>query len=126
MIDTYTAAFLAAITPQIFVAIIGGIVGTNISSDIQLYGLRLTILTAIITLAMVGVSSEYMSVTWDNHSLLGHLLLGGIVGMAGMRLLDAVRLALPELMHSIIELAGKSTLELVTALFNKAKKILGL
>ncbi|MGP9557227.1 hypothetical protein [Psychrobacter sp. AOP7-A1-24] len=126
MIDTYTAAFLAAITPQIFVAMMGGIVGTNISSDIQLYGLRLTILTAIITLAMVGVSSEYMSVTWGNYSLLGHLLLGGIVGMSGMRLLDALRLALPELMHSLIELAGKSTLELVTALFNKAKKIIGL
>lgn len=126
MIDIYTAAFLAAITPQIFVAIMGGIVGTNISSDPKLYGLRLTILTAIITLAMVGVSSEYMSINWNNQSLLGHLLLGGIVGMAGMRLLDAIRLALPDLMHSLIELAGKSTLELVTALFNKAKKIIGL
>lgn len=126
MIDAYTAAFLSAITPQIFIAIIGGIIGTNISSDVSLYGRRLTVLTALVTLMMVGVSSEYMSVTWDNNSILGHILLGAIVGMSGMRLLDALRLALPDLMHSIIELAGKSTLELVTALFNKVKKFLGI
>lgn len=126
MIDAYTAAFVSAITPQIFIAIIGGVIGTNISSDIKLYGIRLSILTAIVTLSMVGVASEYMSYKWGTQSIIGHFALGAIVGMAGMRLLDATRLALPDLMHSIIDLAGKSTLELVTALFNKAKKLLGL
>lgn len=126
MIDAYTAAFVTAITPQIFIALIGGVIGTNISSDVKTYGWRLTVLTAIITQMMVGVSSEYMSVKWGNNSIVGHIFLGAIVGMAGMRLLDAIRLALPDLMHSIIDLAGKSTLELVTALFNKAKKLLGI
>lgn len=126
MIDAYTTAFAAAITPQILIAIIGGVIGTNISSDIKLYGVRLTILTAIVTLSIVGVASEYISYKWQTQSIIGHFAMGGIVGMAGMRLLDAIRLALPDLMHSITELAGKSTLELVTALFNKAKKFLGI
>lgn len=123
--DVYTAAFLASLTPQILVALIGGFIGANISSDIKLYGLRLTVLTAIIAIATAGVASEYMLYKWATRSIIGHFALGCLTGMVGMRLLDAIRLALPDFMHSLTDLAGKSTLDLVIAFFKKVKSLLG-
>lgn len=124
--EVYSAAFLAAITPQIFAALIGGFIGVNISSDVKLYGYRLTILTAILVLSIVGVSSEFISYQWGTQSMIGHFCIGGLVGMAGMRLLDAVRIALPDFMTDLTKLAGKSSLEIIVALFKKLRKLIGI
>lgn len=124
--DLYIAALISSVTPQVLIAWIGGFIGVNISSDVKMYGYRLTILTAIVTLALVGVASEYLVYKWSTESITGHFALGAMVGMTGMRLLDAIRLALPDLMHSLIDLAGKSVLDLVIALFDKIKSIIGI
>lgn len=124
--DIYSAAFIAAITPQILVAIIGSFVGVNISSDLKLYGIRLTVMTAIITVAIAALASEYLTIKWQTSSIFAHFVLGGLVGMTGMRALDAIRLALPSLMNSMIDVAGKSTLDLISALFKKLRTFFGL
>lgn len=124
--EVYSAAFIAAITPQILAALIGGFIGVNISSDVKMYGYRLTILTAILVLSMVGASSEFISYKWEIYSIIGHSCIGGLVGMAGMRLLDAVRIALPDFMTELTKLAGKSSLEIIVVIFKKLKKIAGL
>ena len=123
--DVFMVAILSSLTPQTVVAFIGGLIGANISSDAKLYGMRLTILTGVMAVAMSGGASEYVSYKWQVTSIIAHFGVGGLTGMLGMRLLDAVRLALPDLMHKLINLAGKSTLELVEMLFNKVKKLFG-
>lgn len=124
--EVYSAAFIAAITPQILAALIGGFIGVNISSDVKMYGYRLTILTAILVLSIVGVVSEFISYKWGTQSIIGHSCIGGLSGMAGMRLLDAVRIALPDFMTELTKLAGKSSLEIIVVLFKKLKKVAGL
>lgn len=123
--DIFIVAILSSLTPQMVVAFIGGFIGANISSDIKLYGLRLTILTGVMAVALSGGVSEYIAYKWQVTSLIAHFGLGGLSGMAGMRLLDALRLALPDLTYKLINLAGKSSLELVELLFKRVKKLLG-
>lgn len=123
--DVFIVAILSSLTPQTVVAFIGGFIGANISSDIKLYGLRLTILTGVMAVALSGAVSEYIAYKWQVTSLISHFGLGGLGGMAGMRLLDALRLALPDLTYKLINLAGKSSLELVELLFKRVKKLLG-
>lgn len=124
--EYFTTALSSTLTPQMIMALIGGLIGTNMSSDVKLYGWRLTILTAIISMSLVGVSSEYISYKWGVTSLIGHFAQGCLAGMVGMRLLDAIRLALPDFMHTLASLASKTALELVVDLFNKVRKILKL
>lgn len=124
--DAFIAAFVLAATPQTTFALIGAAIGAYMSSDKATYGVRLTAALWMMTLACAGVASEILTKAKGYDSLFIHLLLGGIVGIIGLRLLDALRLASEDFTTKLVNLASINVLDLAGLAINKLKSIFGL
>lgn len=124
--ELYSAAFAAAFTPQVLIALIGALIGASISWDIESYGPRLTFLMTILTMAAAGVASEYITFEYKAASIFAHFLLGGFTGLFGLRLLDAMRLAAPGLTKKVVDIFSNSVLDNIAALLKKITNFLGI
>lgn len=117
--DAFTEIYLATFTPFVVTALIGGLLGAAASADVETFKWRLTIIMTLLTLGAVGAGSEYLTKEFPDAGIFWHLLEGGIVGMVGLRLLDALRVASPTFTKKLVEIASNSLLDNVSALFKK-------
>lgn len=104
--DEFLTAFAVAFTPQIFIAMVGGLIGAGFSSDVKTYGWKLTayaLAGAVLISAAVAdslIRYFHLEVVW----VLG--VAGLFAGIPSGALMDAIKLASPKLMGHLVDGVG--------------------
>lgn len=123
--DVFITFMQLAITPEAVATILGSLVGAFINSDTKRYGLKLTLLMTILTCSAAGAIGDYVKLQSGNISIFAYIILGGFVGIFGLSLLDAMRIAMPEftkkLVNSITETLILSVVDLIKVFFTTIK-----
>lgn len=108
----FFSALIIEVTPHIVFGMLGGLVGSVISSDIKRYGLRLSVLFIIVAVVTSAGMADYLSTTkgftiwWD---FTANVFLGMIVGAT----IDVIRIVSPRLIEKIVVDVGDSTVDIV-------------
>lgn len=111
--EIYINALILALTPQVFFAILGGIIGIVIKSEVDEYGWFYTIFISIGSIIAVTAAAEYMYTAHGVESIFAHMLLGTIMGILGASLLHAFNIFTPKLANTIITKAGDNVISKV-------------
>lgn len=123
--DVFTTVLLQGVTPQSVATILGSLVGAFINSDTKRYGLRLTALMTILTCAAAGALGDYVKLQSGDISIFAYVLLGGLTGIFGLSLLDAMRIAMPaftkKLVNGITDTLITSIIDLIKTFFTTLK-----
>lgn len=123
--DVFITFMQLAITPEAIATILGSLVGAFINSDTKRYGLRLTLLMTILTSSAAGAIGDYVKSQSGDVSVFAYVILGGFVGIFGLSLLDAMRIAMPsftkKLVKGITETLIISVIDLIKVVFTTIK-----
>ena len=123
--DVFIIVLLQAVTPQSVATILGSLVGAFINSDTKRYGLRLTVLMTILTCAAAGAIGDYVKLQSGDISIFAYVLLGGLTGIFGLSLLDAMRISMSgftkTLVNGIMDTLITSIIELIKTFFTMLK-----
>lgn len=109
--NTYITLILEVISLHAIVTILGSLLGAMINADTKRYGVRLVVLMTIFTCSTAGAVAEQFSIRFTNTSLFLYFVLGGFIGIFGLSLLDALRLASADFTHKLVEVLSKTLLE---------------
>lgn len=99
-------------SPQILMAVIGGAVGgmIGISEKASRYGLRMAVLLVIASIVFAGAVVDYMITEHGLQSLFISAAIGMSVGVFSGHLIDALRLASPQLADTLVSRVGDSAI----------------
>lgn len=113
------------ITPTVIASILGSLIGSYVNFDTERYGIRLTLLMTLLTCSAAAASAEHLALKVTDISIFAYFLLGGFIGLFGLSLLDAMRLAMPNftrnLVNGITETLVTSMIDLVVTIFDTIK-----
>lgn len=109
--NTYILIILEVISLHAMVTILGSLLGAMINADTKSYGVRLVVLMTIFTCSTAGAVAEHLALKFSNTSLFLYFVLGGVIGIFGLSLLDALRLASADFTHKLVEVLSKTLLE---------------
>lgn len=104
--EIYINALLVALSPQVFFALIGGLIGVGIKSKIEGYNWAYTIFISIGSLIAVGAVSEYLLNKHDLESIFFHMFIAIIVGIIGASILHAFNLFAPQYATKLVAKVG--------------------
>lgn len=109
--EIYINALLAALTPQVVFALIGGIIGVAIKSKIEGYTWGYTIFIAIGSLIACGATAEYLYSSHNLTSIFLHMFIAVIMGIIGASILHSFNLFAPRFATTLVEKAGDKVSE---------------
>lgn len=115
--DAFIEAIYGLLIPQVVAGLLGGLIGAMISIKVELYGWRLSILFGIGSIICAGALAEYLTYSYGLEFILLHCGLGMLVGIVGNAGLDAINLAAPEYMRSVVNRTGDGVLDNIKAIF---------
>lgn len=113
MMEFLMQAFLASFSPQITVALLGGLMGGLIGAENRKkeYGRRLTILLLIASVVDAGAVADYLTSSHEVRSIFISMASGIAVGIFSGHLMDALRVASPRLAGKLVNKAGDVALD---------------
>ena len=109
--NIYIPMILEVISLHAIVTILGSILGAMINADTKRYGIRLVVLMTLFTCSTAGAVAEHLATRFSGTSLFLYFVLGGFIGIFGLSLLDALRLASADFTHKLVEVLSKTLLE---------------
>lgn len=111
--EVYIHALLTALSPQVFFALVGGIVGILIKSEVDEYGWFYTIFISIGSIIAVGAISEYLVTVYSVESIFAHMFIGILVGIMGASILHAFNAFTPGFANKVVNKTGDKILNKV-------------
>ena len=104
--EIYINALLAALSPQVAFALLGGLIGVGIKSRIEGYNWIYTIFIGFGSIIAVGAVSEYFYSIRHVDYIFLHMLIGVVIGIIGASILHAVNIFAPGFATVIVDKAG--------------------
>lgn len=111
--EIYIIALLAALSPQVVFALLGGSIGVLIKSRIENHSWAYTIFISIGSLIAVGATAEYLFTVHSVESIFLHMFIGVIIGIIGASILHAFNTFAPNFATKIVDKAGDKVLNQV-------------
>lgn len=111
--ELFFATLTLSFTPQIVSAILGGLLGSLISSDRARYGWQLSLLFCIAALAFAGAMGEYLYNSRGITSIFWLFVLNIPLGMIVGSFLDVLRIASPPLIQRLVNGIGNSGVSII-------------
>lgn len=122
---------VAVVPLHIIAALVGSALGCWGNTDKQLYGAKLTFIMGVLTVAGAGALADFLDLDPTKlFSVFFSFLMGGFVGLSGMSLLDALRIASPPFTAKLVKVVSDTLLtqvvSLVADLFAMVRRKVGL
>ena len=111
--QSFLEALYSLLIPQVVAALIGGFIGASSNIKVELYGWRLSLLTAFGSLIAAGALAEYLTYNHDIQFILLHCVLGILVGILGNSLLNSINASAPKFTQDIVDALSYGLIEIV-------------
>lgn len=111
--DMFFTTLTLSFSPQIFFAIIGGVLGALISSDTKRYGWCLSFMFILVAMATSAAMGEYLYLNRGISSVYWLLLLNIPLGMIVGSTVDVVRIANRPLIEKLVTGIGNSGVNII-------------
>lgn len=124
--NNFLAIVATSITPQVVFAMLGGLIGSLISSDRKRYGWQLSLLFCIVAIFTAAGMGDYMHHVKKISSIWWMMILNVPLGMVIGATLDAIRITSPKLIESLVDKVGNSAVSIIgDSILSKLTKIFG-
>lgn len=111
--DMFFTTLTLSFSPQIFFAIIGGVLGALISSDRKRYGWCLSFMFILVAIAFSAAMGEYLYLGRGISSVYWLLLLNIPLGMIVGSTVDVIRIANRPLIEKLVNGIGNSGVNII-------------
>ena len=117
--ESYWTAIVGFLIPQVIAGLIGGFIGVWINTNLENYGLRLSVLFGISGIIAAGAMAEYMFYEHNLVYLLIHSLLGIVTGIFGSSGIDALKDNSHEITNGLVKDVGASLRKKLKSFINR-------
>lgn len=111
--DGFFTTLTLSFSPQIFCAVIGGLLGSFIASDVKRYGWCLSFMFILVAMSFSAAMGEYLYLNRGISSVYWLLLLNIPLGMIVGSTVDVIRIANRPLIEKLVNGIGNSGVNII-------------